>query len=90
MTKCFILNDIGFDFWGMSWDRAMSLANYNEENTSVIADAKIIYYASAEDLEKFTQLRTIGDTISPNFYGNIYVDESKYKRYNIWILQTIF
>ena len=27
MSQCFILEDIGFDFWGMSWERAKSLAD---------------------------------------------------------------
>jgi hypothetical protein len=63
MSQCFILNDIGFDFWGMSWERAESLANYNETNTSIISKAKIIYYDSQEDLAQFDALRNIGRLI---------------------------
>ena len=66
MSQCFILNDIGFDFWGMSWSRAESLAKYNETNTSIISKAKVIYYASQEDLDRFNALRNIGDSIPQN------------------------
>lgn len=63
MSQCFILEDIGFDFWGMSWSRAESLAGYNETNTSIISKAKIIYYASQEDLDRFNTLRDMGRKI---------------------------
>jgi len=66
MSQCFILNDIGFDFWGMSWSRAESLAKYNETNTSIISKAKVIYYASRDDLDRFNALRNIGASIPQN------------------------
>ena len=64
MSQCFILEDIGFDFWGMSWSRAESLAKYDEENTSIITKAEVIYYASQEDLDKFNALRNMKSVIS--------------------------
>ncbi len=64
MSKSFILEDIGFDFWGMSWERAESLAKYNGTNTSIITEAKIIYYGSQEDLDRFNSLRILGDKIT--------------------------
>jgi len=64
MAQGFILEDIGFDFWGMSWDRAESLAKYKETNTSIISKARIIYWSSQSDLERFNALRNLGENIS--------------------------
>ena len=64
MSQCFILEDIGFDFWGMSWNRAESLAKYNETNTSIISKAQVIYHSSKEDLDRFNSLRNVGESIS--------------------------
>ena len=51
----------------MSWRRAESLANYNETNTSVISKAKVIYWASQEDLDRFDALRKKADNTSKEF-----------------------
>lgn len=64
VAKTFILNDISFDFWGLSWDRATSMANYNEENVSIIVGSQVIYYSSEEDLERFRELQKNGERIS--------------------------
>lgn len=64
VAKTFILNDISFDFWGLSWDRATSMANYNEENVSIIVGSQVVYYSSEEDLERFRELQKIGEQIS--------------------------
>jgi hypothetical protein len=64
MAQCFILEGIGFDFWGMSWSRAESLAGYDETNTSIISKARIIYYSTQEDLDRFNALRDLGSRIS--------------------------
>lgn len=53
----FILRDIGFDFWPISWDRAERMAAYQEPNTSIIADSKLLYCRSDEDLIRFNDLK---------------------------------
>lgn len=62
--KTFLINDITFDFWGLSWERANAMANYNEENVSIIVGGQVIYYASDEDLDRFHALQTLGQNIS--------------------------
>lgn len=52
----FILDDIGYDLWPLSWDRLESFAEY-KGMVSLIADAKVIYYGSDEDLSKFISLQ---------------------------------
>ncbi|OPA75179.1 hypothetical protein BVG16_21480 [Paenibacillus selenitireducens] len=57
----FVLNDISFDFWPISWERAARMAAFEETNTSIIADCKLLYVRSEEDRVRFLQLR---DTIA--------------------------
>ncbi len=59
MARTFIIDDIGFDLWALSWKRAEDIAHYRERNVAIIADARVVYYSSAEDLAKFEKLRAI-------------------------------
>lgn len=53
----FIIDDIGYDFWPISWERATRMASLEDNKTSVIADAKILYHRSQEDLKRFQTLQ---------------------------------
>ena len=53
----FIIDDIGYDFWSLSWERAEQIANFEEPVTSIIADGVIIYYCDSDDLKRFSLLR---------------------------------
>lgn len=53
----FILNDIGFDLWPISWERLERIASHDERITSIITEGKVLYYSSAEDLERFDELK---------------------------------
>ena len=57
MNMQFIINDIGYDFWPLSWERAERIANFEENNTSIIAKGKIVYYNQPSDLNKFNSLK---------------------------------
>ncbi|WP_249436126.1 nucleotidyltransferase domain-containing protein [Paenibacillus sp. Marseille-Q4541] len=57
----FLIHDISFDFWPISWERAESMASFNDSKTTIIADCKLLYVRSNEDGERFMKLR---DTIS--------------------------
>jgi hypothetical protein len=56
----FIIDDISFDFWPISWERAERMAALQEPFTSIIADCRLLYVRSEEDRERFMGLR---DTI---------------------------
>ncbi len=58
LAKTFIINDIGFDFFPISWERAEDISNFREMNVPLICDAQVIYYGSDDDLKKFEALRT--------------------------------
>jgi len=53
----FILENIGFDFWPISWERAENIAAFDEDLVDVIADAKILYGRSDKDLDRFNMLK---------------------------------
>ena len=53
----FILNDIGFDLWPISWERLARIASHDERITSIITEGKVLYYSSAEDLKRFDELK---------------------------------
>jgi len=62
----FILDGIGFDFWPISWERAEKIASFEEVIVPVIADSKVLYSRSDEELERFKGLRTkISSLCSP-------------------------
>ncbi|WP_156943708.1 nucleotidyltransferase domain-containing protein [Alkaliphilus transvaalensis] len=53
----FIIEDVGIDLFPISWKRAENIAAFNEVIVSVIADSKVLYAASEEDLARFDALR---------------------------------
>ncbi|BBH24411.1 hypothetical protein Back11_57560 [Paenibacillus baekrokdamisoli] len=57
----FVLNDISFDFWPISWERAERMAAFEDSFTTIIADCKILYVRSDDDQTRFLKLR---DTIT--------------------------
>ncbi len=57
LVRSFLIDDIGFDFWPMSWERAENTANYAQGFVSLIADAKVVWYSSDEDLSRFEALK---------------------------------
>ena len=38
----FIINDIGYDLWAISWERANRIAKLDEQIVSIIMDGKIL------------------------------------------------
>lgn len=53
----FIIDNIGFDYWPISWERLERIASHDERITSIITEGKILYYSSEEDIEKFNQIK---------------------------------
>lgn len=57
MSYQFIIDDIGYDFWPISWKRAERLANFEEPFVSIIADAKVVYYGDDDDKKRYNLLK---------------------------------
>ena len=57
MSCQFIIDDIGYDFWPLSWERAENIATFNEPLVSIISDAQVVYYCEEADIDRFTLLK---------------------------------
>ena len=57
MQMQFLIDDIGYDFWPLSWERAERIANFKEATVSIIAEGIVVYYDKPEDLKKFNSLK---------------------------------
>ena len=53
----FILNNIGWDFWALPWERLEKIANHEWKVESLITEGRVLYYHSKEDLERFNKLK---------------------------------
>jgi hypothetical protein len=59
----FIIDGLPYDFWPVSWRLAHDIANASSHrpwavSASLIADARVLYHRSEQDLERFTGLQT--------------------------------
>lgn len=57
LSKTFIIDEIGYDLFPMSWERVEGLANLNESLTTCLADGVILYARNEEDKERFLNLQ---------------------------------
>ena len=57
LSRTFILNDEGFDIWGIPWERLEGLAELEEYNITVLADAEILYAKNDEYARRFKMLQ---------------------------------
>ncbi|GEM44641.1 nucleotidyltransferase domain-containing protein [Deinococcus cellulosilyticus] len=53
----FVVEDIAFDFWPISWERADKMARFEEGFTTLIADSVVIHVRSEHDHQRFLKLR---------------------------------
>ena len=57
LTNSFIINGIGYDFWGVNWERLENMANFDDTFVSLVDGARIVYSHSEEDEERFNELK---------------------------------
>lgn len=53
-----IIDGVGYDVFGMSWQRVERIANLEETLLPLVGDVKILYCSSHEDMQKFEALQT--------------------------------
>ena len=58
-AQTFILEGIGFDIWGIEWERLEQFAALNEYNITVLADAQVLYARTPADKERFEALKAL-------------------------------
>lgn len=57
LARTFIIDDMGYDLFPMSWERVEGLAALNEGITFCLADSEILYARNEADRERFEILR---------------------------------
>ncbi len=53
----FILDDIGYDLWPVSWERLAKISNLEEQIASILMDGVVLFAASEDDLLKLEDLK---------------------------------
>ncbi len=77
MNMQFIINDIGYDFWPLSWERAERIASFKENNTSIIAEGVVVYYNQPSDLNKFNLLKQKISELTKNDKNNTLINRAQ-------------
>lgn len=57
LNNQFILNNIGYDLWAVSWERLEKISNFEDPLTSILMDGKVIFASAEEDLHKLENLK---------------------------------
>ena len=57
LSTVFIIDDIGYDFWAISWERIARISAHDERLGSIITEGKVLYYGTKADLDKFESYR---------------------------------
>lgn len=74
----FIIDDIGYDFWPLSWERAERIANFEETFISIIAEGVVVYYSEPEDIKRFNFLKKRIKELTTNAdHNNILIQKAE-------------
>jgi hypothetical protein len=79
LARTFIIGDMGYDLFPMSWERVEGLAALNESLAFCLADSEILYARDEADKERFEILRK---TLFNNLENKDYVYKKSLERIN--------
>ncbi len=57
LARTFILDGVGYDIWGISWERLERFAELEEYNLTVLADGEILYAMDEPSVQRFEALK---------------------------------
>ncbi|MCX8130113.1 MAG: hypothetical protein N3I35_08445 [Clostridia bacterium] len=57
LAQTFIIDGVGHDLYPRSWERIENMADFNDDFTYGLADAKILYFRSEEDKNHFIAMQ---------------------------------
>ena len=57
LARTFILDGVGYDVWGTDWERLEQFANFEDMKVSVLADSKLVFYATDDDKQRYESLK---------------------------------
>ncbi|MBL4934146.1 hypothetical protein JK636_00070 [Clostridium sp. YIM B02515] len=80
LAKTFIIEDIGYDLFPMSWERVEGLANLNESIVTCLADGFILYARSEEDRQRFIELQ---NKFNDNLKNNAFTYKKGLEKINV-------
>jgi len=72
LARTFIIDGIGYDLFPVPWERIERMAEVKEYNTTLLADAEILYARTEDDLQRFASLqaRLAANLQNPHFMYN--------------------
>lgn len=73
----FIIEGVGYDIFPISWERVEEIADLRECLSPLVGDAKIIYYNSVSDVERFQAMQK---RLQRNLLNDEYVKEIATRR----------
>ena len=80
LAKTFIIDEIGYDLFPMSWARVEGLANINEGITTCLADGVILYARSEEEKQRFIDLQ---NKLQENLKNSSFIYKKGLEKINI-------
>ena len=57
ITQTFIIDNIGYDLWLISWERIEGISNLTSPFASILLDARVMFYSDETDLLRFEKYR---------------------------------
>jgi hypothetical protein len=72
----FILNDIGYDLWPVSWERLNKISNLEDQPASILMDGEVLFASSEDDLRKLEGLK---DNFTQNLNNKVVVQKMSAK-----------
>lgn len=73
----FIIEGVGYDIFPISWERVEKIADLFENISPLVGDVKIIYFNSADDVERFKAMQA---RLKKNLLNDEYVKEIAARR----------
>ena len=66
----FILDNIGYDLWSVSWERLKNLSNLDDQPASILMDGEVLFASSDDDLQKLEDLK---NNLKQNLNNEVFV-----------------
>lgn len=84
----FIINNIGYDLWPVSWERLKRISDLEDQPASILIDGKVLFASTDDDLK---QLETLKKNFKQNLSNELvikkmtakYVDKAKTIYFNL-------
>ncbi|NUU62442.1 hypothetical protein [Paenibacillus agri] len=81
----FIIDDISFDFWPISWERAERMASFQEDKTTIITDCKLLYTRSDEDRARFLKLRETTSALQASVNAQKMIEKAEAELRDVYV-----